>query len=1139
MMDPITIFAVAGNALQFVQLGVDIVSKTIEYSHGGGHSEFQALRDCLQRLSVSNAHLQKSMELNAAHRLPPGPARALHAANVECMRVSNDIATALDKLGFNKPHSVWSSVKLALKSQITEKKLQSFSKNLSHARANLMLSLMVFLNDQSAVNREDMNQQNRMIAEQALKITEESAHIKEDVARLSASLSALKFEHSTASADLGEAMTPHESQLNTISTEVEWLLDKHKNHLLYMIKKLSEHLEQLDGGVKALSSEVRQLLPAMTREILARRQVLESIWFSKIDHRRQRISRAHSRTYQWIFKHKEDEVVLWDDFVDWLHKGEQAVYWVSGKPGSGKSTLMRELDERTGELGPSQGSADAQDFLKASFYFWYAGNNEEKSTSGLLRSLVYQLLLPHPEIIDEVISPWRWEAALTVRSRLREWAETELQEVLSKIVQRLEGTRSILLFIDGLDEQDGSDEEREEVLDLLQTLTKNKNVKACVASRPWNIFRAAFRECPQLRLEELTKDDISYYVRDKLGGNLDFKRLQQQEPDLLRTLTQEVVGKARGVFLWVRLVVRDFLRVLRDGGGSKRLFKELSSIPLELDDYFLRMFESIEKPYRRDASVILQTALCVMDQNTKGEAPRDSGLDFLLIHLHFLEESDDLSFAAKNHLYPVDHDHLHEAQQFLEPLERVLASRCMGLLEVDTDSMASQESGFQNTRGMTLRPWRTRIEFLHRTVRDYFATPAAMCLLHQYTDGPFDAHMFRCNLLVTNMTTKAVSNPPLTMKWESATNFLHQIQSRPDGEEASFSLFDKMVELIEEQALGLGPKARHASISSDHAESLAHWTEHHNNAISLAIQLGWTTYVRTNLTTAMVQGKKGRPLLDYALRPSISKPRQPNHQIASILLSRGACPDTSMDGMFPKSGSWKPDGAGQDATETRLPLQSSLDAHIVQRPSNPIWIYFLISLVSYTELNLETYLETIQALLMHGVHTKATIVDLERALDRTGRSLPGVQDGGRPVLLFPRGLRWAEVNVGEKLYRRLREIKSPESQCAARHVGTACYSFLEVLQSLRLLSEEGQEVPMFPEGDIAAPENRIGSPEHWHQCQHLLPAETSHFPPNASVLGVKRGIEAPSSSGNDLLPEPARFPFSNADGQSYKKGRYV
>lgn len=333
---------------------------------------------------------------------------------------------------------------------------------------------------------------------------------------------------------------------------------------------------------------------------------------------------------------------------------------------------MRELDEKTTvKFIKSQQSPVETEILKASFYFWYAGNTEEKSVSGLLRSLVHQLLDMCPEIIDKVSPQMRWEAALGKRSHLQEWDELELSEVLSQTVRLLATETKILLFIDGLDEHDGSDEDRQSILDLLQALTKHEGVKACVSSRPWNIFRDAPQECPQLHLEDLSKGDIRLYVHDKLGQNIHFCRLQRQEPQLLDTISHEIVDRARGVFLWVRLVVRDLLRVLRDGGRLKALFKELESIPLELDEYFQRMLDSIGKTYQREASIILQTALCSLDKNFRGEAIHDPRLDFLLQHLHFLDESDDPSFAAKSSGYPLDFDteFRQQSQDFLEPLE--------------------------------------------------------------------------------------------------------------------------------------------------------------------------------------------------------------------------------------------------------------------------------------------------------------------------------------------------------------------------------------------------------------------------------------------------------------------------------------
>jgi hypothetical protein len=52
------------------------------------------------------------------------------------------------------------------------------------------------------------------------------------------------------------------------------------------------------------------------------------------------IESAHKNTFKWIFNQSSDWNKPWDDFARWLKAGD-GIYWVSGKAGSGKSTLMR------------------------------------------------------------------------------------------------------------------------------------------------------------------------------------------------------------------------------------------------------------------------------------------------------------------------------------------------------------------------------------------------------------------------------------------------------------------------------------------------------------------------------------------------------------------------------------------------------------------------------------------------------------------------------------------------------------------------------------------------------------------------------------------------------------------------------
>ena len=181
-------------------------------------------------------------------------------------------------------------------------------------------------------------------------------------------------------------------------------------------QRLSILLEKGNSEMATVSSQIQQLLPSMDKELAARRRIVESLYFRKMNGRRNNVSRAHEKTYQWILRPKEsDNNLVWDEFLQWLYEPEyKPIYWIFGKPGCGKTTLVKELDERISREVESQTWYNRKDWLQdvlqdwvgkgdlleASCYFCYAGSAEQKSLSGLLQSLAYQLLDQRPDLID-------------------------------------------------------------------------------------------------------------------------------------------------------------------------------------------------------------------------------------------------------------------------------------------------------------------------------------------------------------------------------------------------------------------------------------------------------------------------------------------------------------------------------------------------------------------------------------------------------------------------------------------------------------------------------------------------------------------------------------------------------------------
>jgi len=95
----------------------------------------------------------------------------------------------------------------------------------------------------------------------------------------------------------------------------------------------------------------------------------------------------------------EDKGPLWDDFTLWLKSG-QGLYWINGKAGSGKSTLMNYLCQHGRRREYLREWCPDRLLLTPSYFFWAAGSMQQKSIDGLLRSLIYQMLTECRELVN-------------------------------------------------------------------------------------------------------------------------------------------------------------------------------------------------------------------------------------------------------------------------------------------------------------------------------------------------------------------------------------------------------------------------------------------------------------------------------------------------------------------------------------------------------------------------------------------------------------------------------------------------------------------------------------------------------------------------------------------------------------------
>jgi hypothetical protein len=105
-------------------------------------------------------------------------------------------------------------------------------------------------------------------------------------------------------------------------------------------------------------------------------RILESLSFSTMTSRFDEVSEAYDNTFNWIFYDSTTQQRPWSSFRDWLIYGT-GVYWVNGKAGSGKSTLMRHIVDDPRIQQYLLQWAQERPLSKARFFFWNSGSQEQ------------------------------------------------------------------------------------------------------------------------------------------------------------------------------------------------------------------------------------------------------------------------------------------------------------------------------------------------------------------------------------------------------------------------------------------------------------------------------------------------------------------------------------------------------------------------------------------------------------------------------------------------------------------------------------------------------------------------------------------------------------------------------------------
>jgi hypothetical protein len=439
------------------------------------------------------------------------------------------------------------------------------------------------------------------------------------------------------------------------------------------------------------------------------RKIIRSLSYYGMTNRYEDLVEAHPTTFEWAFHDPTEEQLPWDNLSEWYKTG-QGVYWVSGKAGSGKSTFMKHVFDspRTEEYLRTWAGDDILSI--ATFYFWNSGTREQKSQTGFLRALLFQVLCQYQELVP-IVFPKVWAgcysrslaAELDTEEPEYRWSQKQLIDSLFILKNQTSIPIKICFLVDGLDEFDG---DHEEIALLFKKLTSSSNLKICFSSRPWVVFEQMFSKSPKLRLQNLTYRDIERYTSDKLSRHEAFQRVAEKHSAEAPELVREIVEKAEGVFLWVQLVVQSLLKGIRNRDELSDLWERLRLLPRELEPLYNRLLELIEPMYFSWVSKALQI---VHLNRTLGQDPfgEYSGKRFakpLSLTLFFLAMNQDVDIlSCQNPIWLTSK---------CKDAIIQLTGRCAGFLEVS------------KPRGGHIIGSKCLVHYFHRTARDFLETEA-------------------------------------------------------------------------------------------------------------------------------------------------------------------------------------------------------------------------------------------------------------------------------------------------------------------------------------------------------------------------------------------------------------------------------
>lgn len=273
-----------------------------------------------------------------------------------------------------------------------------------------------------------------------------------------------------------------------------------------------------------------------------------------------------------------DWIVDHSDFQRWRDEPGNALMWIRGDPGKGKTMLVCRIIDELGATIPLP--------RQLCYFFCQATDARINNASAVLRGLLYMLLEQQPSLVSHVQENYR-RGGRSIFEDVNSWV------VLTKLFSDILGDhrlRSTVFIIDALDEC------THKLQDLLafiaNTSHRSPRVKWLVSSRNWPDVEEPLSKAQHmlgLRLElnaEAVSGAVRFYCERKVQ---ELSEAKKYDPTLRQHVLQHLQDNAGDTFLWVALVCKSLHAV-----APRNVRPKLRQFPPGLDELYKRMMNELE-----------------------------------------------------------------------------------------------------------------------------------------------------------------------------------------------------------------------------------------------------------------------------------------------------------------------------------------------------------------------------------------------------------------------------------------------------------------------------------------------------------------------------------------------------------------